>query len=269
MSALPKPYDRKHIFGSESSNNPSAPIQGFNLDAEFNAVEIALDQTQARLHEIQRDDGQLANDSVGSDQLREDAYTELEDAASDAAQEVIDEGISDISQIMQQTIAYASAAQAAAIAARDCQDQSCACAAASEDSADAAEDSAVDAENDANDAATSADLARYYYELMDDAVDALAPKTIQFLTAASTPTYDVLVPISDEEFIDVHVDGLLLPPTAYSVAGSIVTFTPAIASGKTVVIKIASGLQMMPIYTEDWGFIYEAIGASEDWGAVP
>lgn len=269
MSQVPKPYDRKHRFGSASSNNPSNPIQGFDLDAEFDAVEVSLDETQARLAQIQRDDGQLANDSVGSDQLNDSAIVEIEDAASDAAQEVIDEGISDISQIMQQTIAYASAAKASAIQSEDCRDQSCACAAAAEDSADAAEDSAVDAENEANDAATSADLARYYYEQMDDAVDALAPKTIQFLTAASTPTYDILVPVSDEEFIDVHVDGLLLPPTAYSVAGSIVTFTPAIAIGKTVVIKIASGLQMMPIYTEDWGFIYEAIGASEDWGAVP
>ena len=59
MSQIPKPYDRKHPFGSASSNNPANPIQGTDLDAEFNAVELALDETQARLAEIQRDDGKL------------------------------------------------------------------------------------------------------------------------------------------------------------------------------------------------------------------
>lgn len=268
MSALPTPYDRKHIFGSESSNNPSAPIQGFNLDAEFNAVEIALDQTQARLHEIQRDDGQLANDSVGKDQLRDDAWEEGEQAAADAAQEVIDEGIAVISGINQQAQAAAVRADAAADAAEDCRDQACACAAAAEDSADDAADSATEAEDEANDAASSADLARYYYELMDDAVDALTPATYQYTVVAPGTSYQLPQPVSDEEFVDIHADGLLLPPTAYTIAGGLVTYNPALATGKLVVIKVASGLQIMPVIVEDWGFVYEAIGASEDWGAI-
>ena len=69
MSQIPKPYNRVNPFGAASSNNPSNPIQGTKLDAEFNAVEVSLDQTQARLAEIQRDDGKLANESVGPDQL--------------------------------------------------------------------------------------------------------------------------------------------------------------------------------------------------------
>lgn len=69
MSQVPKPYDRVNPFGSASSNNPSNPIQGTKLDAEFNAIEVSLDQTQARLAEIQRDDGALANYSVGPDQM--------------------------------------------------------------------------------------------------------------------------------------------------------------------------------------------------------
>lgn len=268
MSSIPKPYDRKHIFGSESSNNPSAPIQGFNLDAEFNAVEVSMDQTQARLAEIQRDDGQLANDSVGKDQLRDDAWEEGEQAAADAAQEVIDEGIAIISGINIQAQDAASRADASADAAEVCRDQACACAAAAEDSADEAQDSAVEAGEEANDAASSADLARYYYELMDDAVAALEPQTIQFVTAGSTASYTLPVSVPDEEFLDVHVDGLLLPPTAYSVAGPTISFTPAIATGKTVVIKIGSSLQIMPVIVEDWGFVNEAIGASEDWGSI-
>lgn len=268
MSSLPKPYDRKHIFGSESSNNPSAPIQGFNLDAEFNAVEVAMDQTQARLGEIQRDDGQLANDSVGKDQLRDDAYTELEDAAADAAQEVIDEGIAIINGINNQAQNAANRADASADAAEVCRDQACACAAAAEDSADEAEDHAVEAGNEANDAASSADLARYYFEQMDDAMGALAPMTIEFTTSASTPSYALPVTVTDEEFIDVHVDGALLPPSAYTVAGTTINFTPPIDTGKKVVLKIAGSVQIMAVLVEDWGLITEAIGASDDWGSV-
>lgn len=69
MSQTPKPYNRVNPFGAASSNNPSNPIQGTKLDAEFNAVEVSLDQTQARLAEIQRDDGKLRNESVGQDQM--------------------------------------------------------------------------------------------------------------------------------------------------------------------------------------------------------
>ncbi|WP_223518271.1 carbohydrate-binding protein [Pseudomonas sp. BF-R-21] len=77
MSQIPKPYDRVNPFGSASSNNPSNPIQGTKLDAEFNAIEVSLDQTQARLAEIQRDDGALANASVGADQMTLDLLTML------------------------------------------------------------------------------------------------------------------------------------------------------------------------------------------------
>lgn len=261
MSSLPAPYDRKHIFALESSNTPSFPIQGFNLDAEFNAIEQAMDQTQARLGQIQRDDGELANDSVGPDQLQDDIWEEGEQAAADAAQEVIDAGIVEIEAIKD-------LAEAAAVAAEMCRDQACACAAAAEDSADNAEDAAEEAQEDAADAANSADLARFYYEQIDNAYDAVAPRTIQFVTAGSTPSYNLPVPVTDEEFLDVHVDGLLLPPTAYSVSGATVTFTPAIATGKTVVIKIASGLQLMPLSIEDWGWITDAVASGDDWGAV-
>lgn len=268
MSRVPVPYNRQYIFGLDSSNDPGHPVQGYNLDAEYNAVEIALDETQARLAEIQRDDGQLANDSVGSDQLREDAYTELEDAAADAAQEVIDAGIIQISGIADQAQVAASAAAASAVESASCRDQSCACAAAAEDSAEAAEDDAEDAQDSAADAANSASLAQFYYERLDEAVSAIAPQTVVFVTAASTATHPLPVPISDEEFVDVHVDGLLLEPSLYVATGSNINFTPPIPTGHTVVIKIAGTSQIMPIVVDDWGFITDDILSAEDWGSV-
>jgi len=268
MSRVPKPYDRVHVFGSESSNNPSAPIQGTNLDAEFNAVEVALDETQARLAQIQRDDGQLANDSVGSDQLNDSAILEVEDAATDAAQEVIDAGLIEIGAIKDEAQVAADAAEASAAQAQVCADQSCACAAASADSAEASEDSAEDSAAEATDAANSADLARYYYEQLDGALASLSPQTITVVTAASTPTINLPVTVSDEEFVDVHVDGLLLDPSKYAISGTTITFTPAIAAGKTVVIKIAASTQIMPVITDDWGWVYESVEFAEDWGSI-
>lgn len=268
MSSLPKPYNRVHVFGTASSNTPANPIQGVDLDAEFNAVEIALDETQARLALIQRDDGELANDSVGPDQLTDEATEDLENAAADAAQEVIDAGIVEITQIKNEAAAEADAAAASAAQAQTCADQSCACAAASADSAEASEDSAEDSAAEATDAANSADLARYYYEQLDGAVAQLQPLTVTFLTVASTPSKDTGRQITGEEFIDVHVDGLLLDPSKYSVAGSTVTFTPPIATGKTVVIKIAGATQIMPIVVDDWGYVYESAEFAEDWGSI-
>jgi hypothetical protein len=268
MSQLPKPYDRKHRFGTASSNNPSNPIQGYDLDAEFDAIDISMDETQARLAQIQRDDGGLANDSVGLDQLTDEALQAVEDAGADAAQEVIDAGIAEMNEILGETQETRNEAQAAADAAEACRDQSCACAAASAESADESLDSAEDAANEANDAASSADLARYYFEQIEGAVDALEPLTIEFTTTVSTPTYTLPVSVSDEDFMDIHADGLLVPPSAYSVAGTTVTFTPPIASGKKMVIKIAGSVQIMAVLVEDWGFVYEAIGSSDDWGSV-
>ncbi|MNP84140.1 hypothetical protein D3C76_1833230 [compost metagenome] len=51
-------------------------------------------------------------------------------------------------------------------------------------------------------------------------------------------------------------------------AGSTVTFTPPIATGKTVVIKIAGATQIMPIVVDDWGYVYESAEFAEDWGSI-
>lgn len=67
--AQPIPYDRQANFSNYETLNPTSPKSGTSLDAEFNSVKVSLDETQANLALIQRDDGRLANASVGLDQL--------------------------------------------------------------------------------------------------------------------------------------------------------------------------------------------------------
>lgn len=66
---LPTDYDRQYSFSNWEANNPGTPAPASAFEAEFNAIQQALDETQARLRLIQRDDGSLANGSVNVDQL--------------------------------------------------------------------------------------------------------------------------------------------------------------------------------------------------------
>lgn len=74
MSAAPSRYDRITSFFSYEVSYPSAPKPGATLDAEFNAVAVSLNTTIARLGEIQRDDGKLANGAVHPDSLSDAIY---------------------------------------------------------------------------------------------------------------------------------------------------------------------------------------------------
>jgi hypothetical protein len=262
MSQIPEPYNRQHPFGAASSNNPSNPIQGTDLDAEFNAVEVALDETQARLAEIQRDDGKLKNQSVGMDQLAPDVVTYVTDLAEDAAQGVIDSGIGEITQIKDQAVAARDEAEGFASAAS-------ASASASAASATASQISADDSETEAIQSAASADLSRFYYDQLADAVDALAPLTVVLNGNAAQASYELPRSISDEEFLDVFINGLVVNPSQYAVVGSTLTFTPPPATGTAnVLVKVASSVQIMPLVGEDWGFVYEASASFDDWGEV-
>jgi microcystin-dependent protein len=58
------PYDRQSSFALFSAENPNTPHSGASLDAEFNAVKVALDDTQQNLAKIQDDDGVLKRGSV-------------------------------------------------------------------------------------------------------------------------------------------------------------------------------------------------------------
>ncbi|WP_271573763.1 phage tail protein [Bradyrhizobium sp. CCBAU 11361] len=63
------PYDRQTSFALFSAENPSKQQSGTDLDAEFNAVKLAVDDTQQNLALIQDDDGALKRGSVGQAQF--------------------------------------------------------------------------------------------------------------------------------------------------------------------------------------------------------
>jgi len=269
MSQIPKPYDRKHPFGSASSNNPSNPIQGTDLDAEFNAVEVSMDQTQARLAEIQRDDGKLRNASVGKDQLAQDALDYVTEVAEEGAANITGPAIVVMNQIKADTLVYKDQAVTARDQAENFADQSAMSAASAAASAAAADVSADQSEAEAVQSAASADLSHFYYSQLSGALDALAPRTVVFDGNSAQASYELPKSIADEEFLDVFIGGLVVNPSKYAVTGTTLTFTPPPATGtQNVLVKISSSVQIMPIFVDDWGFVYESISSAEDWGEV-
>lgn len=68
--AQPTPYTRQADFSDHSANNPDDPQVGTQIDAEFDAVKITLDEILTNLALIQRDDTELANRTVGNVQLK-------------------------------------------------------------------------------------------------------------------------------------------------------------------------------------------------------
>ena len=67
--AQPPTYNRVTSFTNYQSLNPTTPLPASSVDQEFNAVKTTLDALNTNIAQIQRDDGALANDSVGLDQL--------------------------------------------------------------------------------------------------------------------------------------------------------------------------------------------------------
>lgn len=70
--AQPTAYNRQASFSNIQATNPRAPLPGNTLDAELNAVKATIDEILTNIALIQRDDGALANASVGLDQLSEE-----------------------------------------------------------------------------------------------------------------------------------------------------------------------------------------------------
>lgn len=66
----PTPYSRLYNFTQWSSDYPTTPHAGNRLDAELNAVKLTTDQILRNMALIQRDDFQLANMTVGMQQLK-------------------------------------------------------------------------------------------------------------------------------------------------------------------------------------------------------
>lgn len=73
----PQPYDRQFSFTGFSSNYPSDPQPGVQIDGEFNAVKATLDAILSNLLKIQRDDGALRNSSVTLSSLATDVLTAI------------------------------------------------------------------------------------------------------------------------------------------------------------------------------------------------
>lgn len=77
MSATPTAYTRQYDFEDFQSDNPTTPLPADQVENELNAVKTAMDTTQSRLAEIQRDDGALANEIVTPDSLSEETLAIL------------------------------------------------------------------------------------------------------------------------------------------------------------------------------------------------
>lgn len=81
----PPAYNPAYSFTDFSSGSPTSQPPGEKLDAEFNAIEETLDAVLDRMALIQRDDGKLANQSVGADQLGASALALLDPDGTAAA----------------------------------------------------------------------------------------------------------------------------------------------------------------------------------------
>jgi hypothetical protein len=131
MSSPPTPYTRNFDFNSFQTANPASPLPGLQVDGELNEIKATTDQIISRLSEVQRDDGAVANDTIGFDQLKQEvidhintfgagANVDAANAAASAAEAAASALAADNSA--DEALAHknqAQSAQAAAEAARD------------------------------------------------------------------------------------------------------------------------------------------------------
>lgn len=65
--AQPRDYTRQYNFNDYQATSPSDPLRGSEIDGELNAVKLTLDDLNANIAKIQRDDGKLGNTTVHKD----------------------------------------------------------------------------------------------------------------------------------------------------------------------------------------------------------
>ena len=63
----PPTYTRQYNFNDFATTSPSTPLPGNQVDAELNAAKLTLDELNANIAKIQRDDGKLGNAAVHKD----------------------------------------------------------------------------------------------------------------------------------------------------------------------------------------------------------
>src|SRR5262245_24237242 len=88
--AYPPAYERTFSFTDWEAAHPGEPKPGDQLDYQFDLVSSAMTGTQNNLALIQRADGQLANDSVGPDQIQDDLFDGIVDGITDDAEAAAD-----------------------------------------------------------------------------------------------------------------------------------------------------------------------------------
>ncbi len=66
---MPTTYNREFDFTGYQTAAPSAPLPASHIDAELNRLKVTTDSLIASLALIQRADGEIANASIGADQL--------------------------------------------------------------------------------------------------------------------------------------------------------------------------------------------------------
>lgn len=72
--AQPPEYVRQYSFISFQTSNPTTPLPANQLELELNEIKETLDALNNNIGLIQRDDGEVANDTIGPDQLIDDAF---------------------------------------------------------------------------------------------------------------------------------------------------------------------------------------------------
>ena len=63
----PRDYTRQYNFKDFQATSPSSPLPGTEVDAELNSVKLTLDDLNANIAKVQRDDGKLGNTTVHKD----------------------------------------------------------------------------------------------------------------------------------------------------------------------------------------------------------
>lgn len=145
--AQPTPYTPAYNFSDFQTSNPTDPLPANSVDVEFQAIATTLGEILTNLALIQADDGDLANDLVGSDQIDDDLEALLE-AASLAAE-----------------IAEVQAAKVAAEAAQTAAETAQGLAEDAQTAAEAAQTAAETAETNAEAAAAQAELGQVAFSL--------------------------------------------------------------------------------------------------------
>lgn len=75
--AQPPRYERDFDFTDWGQSRPDEPVPGDRVDSELDNIELTLDGLLDNLALLQRDDGELANETVGDDQLKPEVIAKL------------------------------------------------------------------------------------------------------------------------------------------------------------------------------------------------